>query len=390
MISTLSFRSVFFLFPTSLLLILLWPAPVMAKTRPPVDVIAAPVTSAELTDSIEALGTSIANEAIILTPKITEKVTEIHFSDGEKVARNQLLVQLNDQEEQANLRAEQAVLQERISALRRAQELYKRKAGSAADLDLAEARVSQTKADIEAIRTRIKAHQLRAPFAGVMGLREVSEGALVEPDDVLTTLDDLSVIKVDFDVPVVYLNQIRTGLKVTASTSAWPKQTFSGELNSIATRIDPVTRTVKVRARFDNKDQRLFPGLLMQLNIKARPRQALTVPESAVFAIARQHFVYVITAGEDDAVAQSKELPELPFAATVKRQEVSIGTRRVGMVEVTSGLQAGDLVISHGGLKVASKGKINVIAVDHGSLDIAAVLNSGKSSSSPEKTAATP
>ena len=363
---------------------------VIARERPPTRVIAAQVTTQELTDSIDALGTSAANEAIILTPKITEKITKLHFYDGQQVKRNQLLVQLNDQEEQANLRAEQAILAERLSALRRAEELFRRKAGSEADLDVAKARVSQSRANIEALKTRIRAHQLRAPFTGVMGLREVSEGALVEPDDMLSTLDDLSIIKVDFDIPVVFLSQLSTGLKVAATTSAWPEKVFYGELKSLSARIDPVTRTVKGRAWFDNKDNLLLPGLLMQLQIMSRPRTALTVPESAVFAIERQHFVYTVNglsgtednqSGKSDSAAGGG--PQSSSTTTVVRKEVQIGSRSAGVVEILQGINAGDLVISHGNLKVGPGRKVNVVAIDDGTLDIASVLNAEKASKTP-------
>jgi membrane fusion protein (multidrug efflux system) len=344
----------------------------IAAERPPVGVIVAAVKSLQLADAIEALGTSSANEAIVLTPKITEKITKIHFTDGQKVVRDQLLVQLNDQEEQANLRSEQAILAERKSVLRRAEELFKRKVGSEAELDLAEARVHQTEADIEAIRTRIQAHRLTAPFDGVIGLREVSEGALVEPDDVLTTLDDLSIIKVDFNVPVIHLSQLTTGLKVTATTSAYPGRTFYGELKSISSRIDPTTRTVKARAWFANNEALLLPGLLMQLELLARPRNGLTVPESAVFAVGRKHYLFTV-----------EKAPTDQSVTTALQREIAIGVRTIGVVEILSGVQEGDLVISHGNLKVTSGSKVRIIAVDDGKLDIASVLNNDQKAKTP-------
>ncbi len=330
-------------------------------------VIAAPVELSEMVDNIEALGTVAANESVTVTSKITEKITGLYFADGQKVKRGDLLVQLDDSEEQANLRSEMAILQERQSALRRVQALFKRNVGSEADLDLAQARVNQSQSDIEAIKTRISAHRITAPFAGVVGLRGVSEGALIEPDDVLTTLDDLSVVKVDFDVPVVYLSQLATGLEVTAITSAYPGRNFAGELKSISARIDPVTRTVKARAWFNNDGQKLFPGMLMQLALQTRPRQALVVPESAVFAVGRTHFVFSIENG-----------------VTAKRRKVSIGTRSPGKVEITEGLATGDFVIVHGVLKVSDGSPVKILAVDDGDLDIAKVLrDAGTSESTP-------
>ncbi len=336
---------------------LLFNADTIARERPPTGVIAAPVKIMALSDKVEALGTVIANEAVTVSPKITEKIVSIHFVDGQRVQRGDLLVQLDDREEQANLRSEQAVLDERRSAYKRARELFDRKVGSEADLDAAQARVRQTESDIEAIRTRISAHQIHAPFAGIVGLRQVSEGALVESDDVLTTLDDLNQVKVDFSVPVVYLSQLSPGLVVEGNTSAYPKQTFSGKLQSLSSRVDPVTRTVTARAKFDNQDNRLLPGMLLQLNLQTRPRQALVVPESAVFAVGRTHYLYRI--GEDQKVS---------------RQEVLVGTRHQGMTEILDGAEVDALVVSHGVLKVRDGAAVNVIAVDQGDLDVAQLL----------------
>ncbi|WP_020409903.1 efflux RND transporter periplasmic adaptor subunit [Hahella ganghwensis] len=341
------------------LLILTVSAAAQATGKPPTGIIAAPVERSPLVDNIEALGTTVANESVTVTSKITEKIVSIHFADGQKVKRGQLLVQLDDQEEQANLRSEQAILRERQSAMRRTEELFNRKVGSEADLDLAQARVSQTQSDIEAIKSRISAHRISAPFDGVVGLREVSEGALVEPDDALTTLDDLSVVKVDFNIPVVYLSQLGTGLKVKASTSAYPNRLFEGELKSISSRIDPVTRTVRARAWFDNPVQELLPGMLMQLSLQSKPRNTLVVPESAVFAVGRQHFLYVVE-GEE--------------STTASRRTVTIGTRKAGRVEIVDGVDAGDFVIVHGTLKVADGSPVKILAVDDGNLDIAKVL----------------
>ncbi|OZG74693.1 efflux transporter periplasmic adaptor subunit [Hahella sp. CCB-MM4] len=351
------------------LLLLVVADELLAAGKPPTGVIAAPVEQFPMVDNIEALGTASANESVTVTTKITEKIVSIHFADGQQVKRGQLLVQLDDQEEQANLRSEQAILKERQSVLRRTEELFNRKVGSEADLDLARAQVSQTQSDIEAIKSRISAHRITAPFNGVVGLREVSEGALVEPDDVLTTLDDLSVMKVDFDIPVVYLSQLETGLQVDASTSAYPGRLFTGELKSISSRIDPVTRTVKARAWFANPRRELLPGMLMQLSLQSKPRDTLVVPESAVFAVGRQHFLYAI---------------EGKKPARAKRHTVTIGTRKAGLVEITQGVEAGDFVIVHGTLKVSDGNPVKILAVDDGNLDIAKVLReAGESESTP-------
>ncbi|MBU6955684.1 efflux RND transporter periplasmic adaptor subunit [Hahella sp. HN01] len=331
----------------------------LAAGRPPTSVVAASTQSAPYYDKIEALGTVSANESVNITPKITEKVISVHFDDGVSVKRGDVLIKLDDEEEQANLRSTLAVQAERESAYRRAQELYNRRVGSEADLDAARARVDQSKAEIEAIRTRISAHQITAPFNGVLGLRNISVGALVEPSDVLTTLDDLSVVKVDFAIPSVFLANLKPGLKVEAETSAYPKQVFSGELKSISPRVDPVTRTVQARALFDNPGRMLLPGMLLQLDLQSRPRTTLVIPESAIATVGTAHYVFVVVEGEP---------------AKAQRRQVGIGSRKAGKVEILKGLEEGDLVISHGLVKISDGSAVKVIAVDDGALNVAKLL----------------
>lgn len=298
----------------------------------------AAVAEEHLIDRISVLGTLVANESVDIRSKISEKVVRIGFQDGDLVEKGHVLVQLDDTEQQAVLRSSLAVLDERRSALKRAQQLYTRKVGSEADLDAASARVRETEADIEAIRAHIASHQIRAPFAGRLGLRTISIGALVGPEDVLTTLDDVSTVKADFNVPVAYLSQLKSGSAIKARTSAYPDREFAGTLQTVDTRVDPVTRTVVARARFENADLSLLPGMLFQARLETNPRQTLVVPEAGVYTQARQHFVFKVESSGDELVA--------------RQQQVTIGSRQTGRVEILDGLSPGDEIVVKGGLKL--------------------------------------
>ena len=194
------------------------------------------------------------------------------------------------------------------------------------------------------MRADIGDRRIRAPFAGVLGIRQVSPGALVQPGTVVATLDDISRVYVDFPVPETRLAQLANGQRLTGSSVAWPGQAFDGEVSSIEARIDPNTRAVTVRGDFPNPDRRLRPGMLVQVSLARPERQALVLPEIAIVQVGRETFVWRVRA--DD---------------TVERAMIEVGERRAGQVEVVSGLAAGDRIVVEGtgklrpGIKVAEQ-----------------------------------
>jgi membrane fusion protein (multidrug efflux system) len=202
---------------------------------------------------------------------------------------------------------------------------------------------------------------VNAPFAGVVGLRNVSVGALVEPGDLITTLDDDSVMKLDFSVPAIYLGLLEQELPVTATTRAWQGRLFEGRVKSIDSRVDPVTRTVVVRALLPNPDHVLRPGMLMRVDLLNRQREAIMIPEECLVPQGKRQFVYVVDPSADN---------------TVERREVSIGTRRPGEVEIVEGLTAGELVITDGTLKVRPGSKVVIRAMDDGATPIRELFES--------------
>jgi membrane fusion protein, multidrug efflux system len=206
--------------------------------------------------------------------------------------------------------------------------------------------MQEAEAQIEAIKARIADRTIRAPFSGLVGLRDISVGALVAPGDLITTLDDLSVIKLDFTVPATYLRVLRPGLPVVAKASAFANEPFSGELRSVGTQVDPVSRSVVARALVPNPDGVLRPGLLMTVELFKNPRQALVIPEGALIPRGRSNAVLVVDDG-----------------GTAVRREVTIGTRRPGEVEILSGLGEGEHVITHGTMSVRHGQAVTIMAI---------------------------
>lgn len=314
-------------------------------------VIVAPVRQvSDFADTIEALGTTRANESVDLTANVTETVAAIHFDDGQQVNKGDVLVVLNKSEEEAELKASQALLDERRAAYQRASELEQKQAMSTAILKEREAVLKQTEGNIEAIEARIADRLIRAPFDGVLGLRNISPGTLVRPGDLITTIDDLDPMKVDFQVPSVFLQSLYSGLPVEGKVLALGNRTFTGSINMISTRADPVTRTLTVRALLPNKGQVLKPGLLMNITLSHNLRPALFIPEEALIQRDTRAFVLVVN--------------DLGGKIVAEERQVITGRRTPGAIEVVDGLQAEDQVIVHGLMQVKDGDNVIIKAVE--------------------------
>ena len=299
--------------------------------------------------TIEALGTAKANESVSISVQQTDVVQALHFDDGQVVKQGQLLITLNSREEQARVNELLVNLSEAKRQLKRISNLAKENAASAQLLDEQQARVKALKAQLEVAKSRLAELEVKAPFAGQLGIRQVSVGALLRPGDVVTTLDDLHLVKLDFSISEQHLASLAIGQQLIASSVAYPGENFSGKVASIDPRIDPLTRSVRVRAVIDNPDFKLRPGMLLQVELQKQQLQTLLVPEEAVIPVNQQQFVYVV----------DKEMQ-------VSRKEISIGHRKPGVVEVRSGLQQGDLVVVEGALKLKPGAKVKLLGTETG------------------------
>lgn len=312
----------------------------------PVEVIVQAASIKSLTTTIEALGTLRANESITLTSNDTKKVTRINFEDGERVQKGQVLVEMTSREESALLEEARFNADEAKKQLDRVEELAKRGAASQSLLDQRVREYESARARYNATESRLKDLVLLAPFSGVVGLREVSIGALVSPGDQITTLNDDSKMKLDFTVPAVYLRSLSVSLPIVAKSRDLGNKVFQGEVFSIDNQIDEVTRSIKVRALLDNKDHELKQGMLMLVDLKAASRDALIISESALVPLGSNNFVVVLNEADD----------------IVERRQIVIGERLTGSVEVLSGLSAGDKLVTHGLQKIRPGQKVKVLA----------------------------
>ena len=303
---------------------------------------------AEFKDSIEAIGTARANEQVLITSKYSDLVEQIFFNDGQLVKQGDVLIRLNNQEESAKVSELEANLSESMAQLNRFQELLSSKATSKSLVDQQEAKTKAIAAQLQSARTKLNDLSIKAPFDGVLGFREVSLGAYINTGSVITSLDDLSLIKVDFTLSERFLPTIKIGQTITALNLAYKNQQFIGKISSIDTRINPVTRTLKVRAEIPNKSLALRPGMLLNIEIVRKIETLLQLPESAIIPIEDKHFVFIIK-GES---AQEQ---------TAVRKSILIGRRSPGVVEVLEGVYQNELVVTEGALKLRDGDKVNVI-----------------------------
>jgi len=313
-----------------LLAMLIQPDAAWAQPQPP-GVIVAEAVMQPFPLSAEALGNARANEAVDIRPEITAAITRILFEEGQSVSKGDILLELENSEPLADLAAARAALVDSESQYRRSAELFKTKVVSASQLEQLEARRDADLAAVRAAESRLAHTVIRAPFDGQLGLRRVSMGSIVSPSTVITTLDDTSQIKLDFDVPEVFLARLERGLTVTAHSAAWPDLEFHGEVISIDTRVDPVSRTITVRALVPNESSRLRAGMFLTVSLLKEDVVSLLIPEQALIPERSKQFVFVIN--DQDLV---------------ERREVITGRRRPGQVEVLEGLSPGELVVTEG------------------------------------------
>lgn len=315
-------------------------APRAART---IKVVTETVGLRPVVDRIEALGTARANESIEIRPRIASLVTTINFEEGQLVEKGQLLVELENSEIQAGLELAQASLSESRSLYQRSRSLASSQAISASNLEQLLAQVKVDEARVQAAKARLKNTRIHAPFSGRVGLRNVSPGSFVDSSVIVTTLDDVETIKLDFSVPEAFLTVLVEGMTVEAGSAVYPDITFEGTVQSIDTRVDPASRSVQVRALIENSDNRLKPGMFMTVDLQ-RPRgEQLLAPEQAIVPEGSLQFVYVVRDG------------------VVEKRRVSLGRRIPGHVVVDDGLSPGDDIVTEGTQKVREGSVVETI-----------------------------
>lgn len=312
---------------------------------PPMMVEVATIGTGSIIELSEAVGNTRAFESVTLTAKVSGTVEKISFTEGQVVKAGDELVRLDVAERRADLEAARAAIAtsraqraETGQKLERAQALRKTGAGTeaqVADLTLqlrtVETAIAAAEARERAAAARLEDLSIRAPFDGRVGLRQISLGALVDNKVTVTTLDDVSRMRLDFSVPETLVTKVAVDAPVKASSLAYPGRVFEGTVAVIDTRIDPVTRSAKVTALIPNADAALKPGMFMNVSLQVASRlNAVMAPEEAVIAEGPRQIAFTVKDGK------------------IERRVVTIGQRQQGQVEILNGLAVGDVIVVRG------------------------------------------
>lgn len=335
-------------------------AAVWANTRPATPVITKTLQLEPFVDTLEALGTLKANEAVTLSATVTDIIRAVHFEDGQRVKAGDLLVEITDDEEHALLQEAKTAASEAQRQYERVKSLAKTNLATASLLDERRQAYDSAQAKLAATQSRLKDRVIIAPFDGVVGLRNISAGTLVTPGTTLTTLDDDSIMKLDISIPALYLDAVQTGLSITARTREREGAEFTGTVAAIDSRIDPLTRSVTVRALVANPERLLKPGMLMSVKLQKAQVMSLLLPEEALLQEGFRSFVFRVNKGSEPL--------------SVSKHEVQTGVRRTGMVVVTAGLNPGDQVVTHGILRLRDGSPITLMAEQQGDESLAELL----------------
>jgi membrane fusion protein (multidrug efflux system) len=306
-----------------------------------VPVVLETVRQQQWTDSLRALGTVQARESVTVTAKVSETVQQVHFQSGQQVQRGAPLVTLSGQQQFAALASAEAAAKEAEALYQRQSQLAAQQLVSRAAIDTQRATRDAARAQVAQIRANLADRVIRAPFSGVLGIRQVSPGALVTPGTSIATLDDVSRVYVDFPIPETELAGVAAGQALVGRTGTYGERDFNGTVDTVAARLDAGSRAATVRGDFPNPDHALKPGMLVEVALARSQVQALVVPEIAVQQVGTDTFVWRVKPDN-----------------TVEKADVELGGRAPGKVMIAKGLKAGDRIVVEGTGKVEAGSKV--------------------------------
>ena len=300
------------------------------------------VSYEKLSNNIYTTGSILANEEVELRSEISGKIVQILFKEGAYVSKGDLLVKINDADLQAELRKAASKVKLIEDRETRQRQLAQNQMISQEDYESTLNDLEASKAEYDLIKSRIDKTEIRAPFSGVVGLREVSEGSFVTTTTNIARLQNLSNLKVDFAIPQKYAAQVKIGDEISFKLSGSDFQ-YKAKIFAIEPKIDPSTRTLKLRAICTATYKNLFPGAFVNVAFDLKETdQAILIPTVAIVPELKGQSVYLYKGG------------------TVMPQKVEIGLREDKQVQITSGLTAGDTVVTSGILQMRPGIKVKI------------------------------
>lgn len=281
--------------------------------------------------SIKLVSKLAANRSVVISPEVTGRIVKIAVRSGQQVKQGDVLIALDAGKQQAELAEQSASVRDESRKLRDMRRLVARGAITTSELEGQEATVAQAQARADAAKYELSLRTLLAPFDGSVSLIDLSEGALVNSGDTLLHLDELAKLRLDLAVPERYLSLLRPGMAVTATSSAWPDQSFRGVLETLDSRVSNDTQNIKARVIIPNPDGQLRPGMLLNVELSLPPQKMTLIPAQSVEYAGEQRFVY-----------------RLELNGKVKRVPVVLGDTHGEEVWVTEGLKVGDRIVVEG------------------------------------------
>ncbi|MGE5313690.1 MAG: efflux RND transporter periplasmic adaptor subunit [Acidobacteriota bacterium] len=317
-------------------------APRSGASNGPLTVQGVVVTPQKLDNIVRSSGTVLASESVDLASEASGRIEKIFFKEGTHVRKNDILVKINDDDLQAQLKKTELQIALASEQEKRSRQLFEKNGISQEQYDIALNQVNTQKADRENLTASIRKREIRAPFDGVIGLRYVSEGGYVTPSTRIASMQKVNPLKIDFAIPEKYAGMVSIGDIVNFSTEGTNLK-FTGRLYAIEPRIDPLTRTLQLRALCDNRSEKIFPGSYVQIELRLKTiTDALLVPTQAIIPVLK---------GQTVLVKRNGVVASVP---------VTVGTRQSSTVQITNGLSANDTVITTGLLQLKPGMPVNV------------------------------
>lgn len=299
-----------------------------------------------LSQRIALIGKLAADRSVFIAPEVLGKIKAINITANQEITAGQLLIQLEDAKPQANVAEAKAYLFDEERKLKEFQKLISQSAITQTEIDAQKASVDIAKARLAGAQAELDFHYIKAPFSGTAGLLDFSLGKMVTAGSELLSLDDLSSMRLDLQVPENYLPMLSVGMTVTATNRAWPDDIFTGELVAIDPRINPETLNLKVRISFENQSHnqghKLKPGMLMSASLGFPAISEPVIPVQAIEYSGTKRFVYVV--GADNLA---------------KRTQVTLGARIQDEVLITEGVDVGERIVVQGLVNMRDGLKVN-------------------------------
>ncbi|MET0051185.1 MAG: efflux RND transporter periplasmic adaptor subunit [Candidatus Thiodiazotropha sp.] len=332
----------------------------MQMQMPPETVTATQVRSERWADTVTATGTLVAVQGVTVSAELGGKITKIAFESGDRVKAGDLLVRLDTTAEEAQLRSAEAAAKLARINLDRNRDLRKNRTISQADLDTAEANFKQATAQVDNVRATIDKKTITAPFAGLLGLRQVNLGQIVEQGTPVVTLQTLDPIYVDFSLPQQRYASLSVGSTVQITTDAAPEEVFEGRILAVNPEIDTLTRSVRIRAVMANRGEHLRAGMFANVEVVLpKEEDYLIIPSTAVLYAPYGDTVFVIDTQKDETTGEEQQI--------LRQQIVRLGRTKGDFVAVSEGLKAGEMIVTSRVFKLRPKSAVvidNSLALD--------------------------